>query len=134
MSLNLIMLGPPGAGKGTQGALLSKSLSLPKFATGDLLRDAVKHGTPLGLTTRYTVSCCISAPLVVVADISEGITCTAQGLHDCIALAAALREAQADENLRRLAGLVTVVEFRDAAQSECLAKAQEAAGLLRDHD
>src|SRR6476659_4705205 len=42
-------MGPPGAGKGTQGALLAQALGLPKFATGDLLRDAVKRGTPLGL-------------------------------------------------------------------------------------
>lgn len=45
-------MGPPGAGKGTQGALLAGSLGLPKFATGDLLRDAVKRGTPLGLQAR----------------------------------------------------------------------------------
>jgi adenylate kinase len=41
-------MGPPGAGKGTQGAILSEKRRLPKFATGDLLRDAVKRGTPLG--------------------------------------------------------------------------------------
>ena len=41
-------MGPPGAGKGTQGALLAAAKGLPKFATGDLLRDAVKRGTPLG--------------------------------------------------------------------------------------
>ena len=41
-------MGPPGAGKGTQGALLAETRGLPKFATGDLLRDAVKRGTPLG--------------------------------------------------------------------------------------
>ncbi len=41
-------MGPPGAGKGTQGALLAKTLGVPKFATGDLLRDAVTRGTPLG--------------------------------------------------------------------------------------
>jgi adenylate kinase len=41
-------MGPPGAGKGTQGALLAEAKGLPKFATGDLLRDAVKRGTPLG--------------------------------------------------------------------------------------
>lgn len=45
-------MGPPGAGKGTQGALLGQALDLPKFATGDLLRDAVKRGTPLGLEAR----------------------------------------------------------------------------------
>lgn len=45
-------MGPPGAGKGTQGAILAESMGLPKFATGDLLRDAVKRGTPLGLEAR----------------------------------------------------------------------------------
>ena len=45
-------MGPPGAGKGTQGALLAKALRVPKFATGDLLRDAVKRGTPLGLQAK----------------------------------------------------------------------------------
>jgi adenylate kinase len=46
--VDILLMGPPGAGKGTQGAILAERLSLPKFATGDLLRDAVKQGTPLG--------------------------------------------------------------------------------------
>lgn len=46
--MDILLMGPPGAGKGTQGALLSKARGLPKFATGDLLRDAVRRGTPLG--------------------------------------------------------------------------------------
>ncbi len=50
--MHILLLGPPGAGKGTQGALLAVALGLPKFATGDLLRDAVKRGTPLGLQAR----------------------------------------------------------------------------------
>jgi adenylate kinase len=45
-------MGPPGAGKGTQGALLAEARGLPKFATGDLLRDAVKRGSPLGLQAK----------------------------------------------------------------------------------
>jgi adenylate kinase len=49
---DVLLLGPPGAGKGTQGVLLSQRLGLPKFATGDLLRDAVARGTPLGLKAR----------------------------------------------------------------------------------
>jgi adenylate kinase len=47
-----VLVGPPGAGKGTQGAILAEALGLPKFATGDLLRDAVKRGTPLGLQAK----------------------------------------------------------------------------------
>ena len=45
-------MGPPGAGKGTQGAMLAESRGLPKFATGDLLRDAVRRGTSLGARAR----------------------------------------------------------------------------------
>jgi adenylate kinase len=50
--MDVLLMGPPGAGKGTQGAILATSLGLPKFATGDLLRDAVKRGTPLGRQAR----------------------------------------------------------------------------------
>jgi adenylate kinase len=46
--MDILLMGPPGAGKGTQGAILGQALGLPKFATGDLLRDAVKRRTPLG--------------------------------------------------------------------------------------
>ena len=52
MTMDILLLGPPGAGKGTQGARLADRLGLPKFATGDLLRDAVKRGTPLGKQAR----------------------------------------------------------------------------------
>ncbi|MBI4410407.1 MAG: adenylate kinase [Gemmatimonadetes bacterium] len=45
---SLILLGAPGAGKGTQGALLTKRYGTRRIATGDLLRDAVRRGTPLG--------------------------------------------------------------------------------------
>ena len=47
--MDLLLLGPPGAGKGTQGVRLSARLGLPKLATGDLLREAVTQRTPLGL-------------------------------------------------------------------------------------
>jgi adenylate kinase len=48
MALNLIMLGPPGAGKGTQSERLARSRGIPKIATGDILRDAVHAGTEIG--------------------------------------------------------------------------------------
>jgi adenylate kinase len=50
--MDILLMGPPGAGKGTQGAILAERLGLPKFATGDLLRDAVKRQTALGLKAR----------------------------------------------------------------------------------
>jgi adenylate kinase len=46
--LNLVLLGPPGAGKGTQAERLVTDFDLPYFATGDILRQAVKDETPLG--------------------------------------------------------------------------------------
>ncbi len=47
--MRLIFLGPPGAGKGTQAAILAKSLAIPHISTGVLLREAVAKKTPLGL-------------------------------------------------------------------------------------
>ncbi len=46
--MNLILFGAPGAGKGTQGALLASRFGIPRISTGDLLRQAVTEGTPLG--------------------------------------------------------------------------------------
>lgn len=46
--LNLILLGPPGSGKGTQGERLTEDFRLPYYATGDILRAAVRDGTELG--------------------------------------------------------------------------------------
>lgn len=46
--MNLILLGPPGAGKGTQGHRLSERYNIPEISTGDILRSAVQKGTPLG--------------------------------------------------------------------------------------
>ena len=48
----IVLLGPPGAGKGTQGERLAARLGVPKIATGDVLRAAVRDGTPLGLAAK----------------------------------------------------------------------------------
>jgi adenylate kinase len=48
MALHVIMLGPPGAGKGTQAARLAREHNVLKISTGDILREAVHQGTPLG--------------------------------------------------------------------------------------
>jgi adenylate kinase len=49
LMLKLIIFGPPSAGKGTQAQRLSKTYGIPQIATGDLLREAVKNKTPLGV-------------------------------------------------------------------------------------
>src|SRR5512133_2181769 len=50
--LNLVLLGPPGSGKGTQGERLQADLRLPYYATGDILRAAVRDETELGRTAK----------------------------------------------------------------------------------
>ncbi len=50
--MRIVLLGPPGSGKGTQAALLVKQLGIPHISTGALLRDAAKRGTELGLQAK----------------------------------------------------------------------------------
>ena len=48
----IVLLGPPGAGKGTQGERIAEKLGIPKIATGDVLRDAIRNGTEQGLAAK----------------------------------------------------------------------------------
>ena len=50
--MKLILLGAPGAGKGTQSEILSKELGIPTISTGNILRAAIKDGTPVGLVAK----------------------------------------------------------------------------------
>ena len=50
--MNLVFLGPPGAGKGTQAAVVSQALGIPHVSTGDMFRKALKEETPIGLKAK----------------------------------------------------------------------------------
>jgi len=55
MALNVIMLGPPGAGKGTQAERFARKHGVPRISTGDILRDGIKQGLPLALKAKETM-------------------------------------------------------------------------------
>ena len=67
--MNLILLGAPGAGKGTQAELLVKALSIPAISTGNMLREAVSNNTPLGEQVRHIMDSGMLVPDDVVMDL-----------------------------------------------------------------
>ncbi len=54
--MRLILLGPPGAGKGTQAAFITEAYGIPQISTGDMLRTAINAGTPLGLAAKKVMN------------------------------------------------------------------------------
>ena len=72
--MNLILLGAPGAGKGTQAELLSEKLSIPAISTGNMLREAMRLQTPLGNQVRQLMDSGMLVPDdVVLALVSERV-------------------------------------------------------------
>ena len=69
--MKLILLGAPGAGKGTQAEILSKKLNIPTISTGNILRAAIKNGTPVGLKAREYVESGALVPDAVIVGIMK---------------------------------------------------------------
>ena len=67
--MNLILLGAPGAGKGTQAELLMEKLSIPGISTGNMLREAMRNGTPVGEKAKYYMDNGLLVPDEVIMDI-----------------------------------------------------------------
>jgi adenylate kinase len=73
--MRLILLGPPGAGKGTQAAFICEKFSIPQISTGDMLRAAVKAGTPLGLAAKKVMdSGALVSDDIIIGLVKERIT------------------------------------------------------------
>ena len=77
--MKLIFLGPPGAGKGTQAAIVSKKLGIPTISTGDMLRAAVKEGTEVGKKAKSFMD----AGKLVPDDVIIGIVAERVEKPDC---------------------------------------------------
>ena len=77
--MNVIFLGPPGAGKGTQAVRVCERLGIPQISTGDILRRAMKEGTPTGLAAKSYVDKGLLVPDdVVIAIVRERLA-----MEDC---------------------------------------------------
>ena len=77
--MKLILLGAPGAGKGTQAEILSKKLGIPTISTGNILRAAIKNGTPVGLKAKAYVE----SGALVPDDVIIGIMAERLAEGDC---------------------------------------------------
>jgi len=99
--MRLILLGPPGAGKGTQAAFITSRLRIPQISTGDMLRAAVKAGTALGLAAKKVMDAGqLVSDQIIIDLVRERLTqpdCAAGYLFDgfprTIAQAEAMRSA-----------------------------------------
>ena len=77
--MKLILLGAPGAGKGTQAEIISKKLNIPTISTGNILRAAVKNGTPVGLQAKSYMD----AGKLVPDDVIIGVISERLAQPDC---------------------------------------------------
>ena len=77
--MRLILLGAPGAGKGTQAEILSRKLSIPTISTGNILRASIKNGTPVGLKAKAYVE----SGALVPDDVIIGIVAERLAESDC---------------------------------------------------
>jgi adenylate kinase len=119
--LNLVLLGPPGSGKGTQGERLNEDLRLPYYATGDILRAAVREKTELGQTAKqYMDSGDLVPDEVIVGVIAERID-SAEALDGFIldGFPRTTPQAEAlDAKLEQLSRAVTAVLLIDVSDEE----------------
>jgi adenylate kinase len=121
--LNLVLLGPPGAGKGTQGRRLQEDFGLPYIATGDMLREAVRQGTELGKEVKkYMNNGDLVPDDLIIAMITErlGQPDTGEGfIIDGFPRTRGQAEAL-DQELERLGRTLTAALLIDVSEDEVM--------------
>jgi adenylate kinase len=138
--VNLVLFGPPGAGKGTQSKILTETRGLPQLSTGDMLRAAIAAGTPLGLASKALMDKGALVPdetvIGIIADRYDQPDCAKGAVFDgfprTIAQAAALDKMLAERN-RRI-DLVLELKVDDAALLARVESRIAAGGPLRADD
>ena len=119
--MHLILLGAPGAGKGTQGALLAEELGIPKIATGDILRGAVRRETELGRKAKEYMDAGELVPDALILDLVHDALRTPETASGAIFDGFPRTEVQAEALNKMLTELdhriqgVVVIEVSDEA-------------------
>ena len=126
--MNILLLGPPGAGKGTQGAILAQRLGVPKFATGDMIREAIAAGTPLGRQAKavYDSGALVSDDLIL-GIVREAVT-TPPAARGTVLDGVVRTIPQAEGMERMLAELgrkIDAVLFFDVSDDEILSRIEK---------
>jgi adenylate kinase len=123
MSLRVIFLGPPGAGKGTQATTLAREWGIPHIATGDMLREATARGTRLGLEAKRYMDAGVLVPdEVVIGLVGERLNeSDAAGGAVLDGFPRTVAQAEALDGLLRSQGAeIDRVVFLDVARAELL--------------
>ena len=138
--MNLVLFGPPGAGKGTQSKILTASRGLPQLSTGDMLRAAIEAGTPLGLSVKATMAkgelVSDETVIKIIAERYDRPDCKAGAVFDgfprTIPQAEALDVMLAERD--RKIGLVLELKVDDAVLLSRVEARIKAGGVLRSDD
>jgi adenylate kinase len=137
--MRLILLGPPGAGKGTQAKILVEAYGIPQLSTGDILRSAIAAKTPLGLEAKAIVDRgdLVSDMIVngIVSDRLDAEDCKPgfilDGFPRTIAQAEALDEMLADKGVA-LNAVIEITADADVLVARVINRAKESGGARAD--
>ncbi len=138
--MNLVLFGPPGAGKGTQSKILTEKRGLPQLSTGDMLRAAIEAGTPLGLACKALMAKGELVPdetvIGIIADRYDQPDCKNGAVFDgfprTIPQAQALDKMLAERG--RKIDLVLELKVDDAVLLSRVEARIKAGGVLRSDD